>query len=182
MLRIYGELFLGFFRAGIFGYGGGPASIPLMHEEAVKRYHWLTDEEFADILALGNTLPGPIATKMSGYIGYRVAGVMGLMVALVATIVPTVLLMGLFLGFLMQYKDSPRVQGITTAIQPVIAVMLLKMAYDFLKKATMKQGLKNTIFLALLSVIFLLVLDLHPAIFIIAIMVLAFLPRKGDKA
>ena len=71
------QLFWAFFRVGIFGFGGGPAMIPLVRAEVVTRHHWLTDEEFADVLAIGNTLPGPIATKMPGYIGYRVGGVTG---------------------------------------------------------------------------------------------------------
>ena len=66
------QLFLAFFRVGMLGYGGGPSSIPLVHQEVVKKYGWMDDDEFADVLALGNTLPGPIATKMAGYIGYRV--------------------------------------------------------------------------------------------------------------
>ena len=62
---IYVEIFLAFFIPGIVGYGGGPASIPLIEYEVVERYGWLTVDEFAEVLALGNALPGPIATKMA---------------------------------------------------------------------------------------------------------------------
>jgi chromate transport protein ChrA len=71
---LYWEIFMAFFIPGIVGYGGGPASIPLIHFEVVHRYGWLTVEEFGDVLALGNALPGPIATKMAGYIGYEIGG------------------------------------------------------------------------------------------------------------
>ncbi|GJM82664.1 hypothetical protein HMSSN139_51600 [Paenibacillus sp. HMSSN-139] len=57
------ELLLGFLIANLLGYGGGPSSIPLMYEEIVPHYHWLSDAEFSNMLALGNALPGPIATK-----------------------------------------------------------------------------------------------------------------------
>ena len=68
------DIFIAFFRSGILGFGGGPASIPLVHKEVVGNFGWMTDDEFADVLSIGNTLPGPIATKMAGYIGYRVGG------------------------------------------------------------------------------------------------------------
>ena len=60
------QLFMAFFRVGMLGYGGGPSSIPLVHKEVVEKYKWMNDDEFADVLALRNTLPGPISTKMAG--------------------------------------------------------------------------------------------------------------------
>ena len=63
-----------FFRSGMLRFGGGPSSIPLVHKEVVGTFKWINDAEFSDVLALGNTLPGPIHTKMAGYIGYRVGG------------------------------------------------------------------------------------------------------------
>lgn len=56
-------LFWAFFIANLLGYGGGPASIPLNFEEVVQHFHWLSKEEFSNMLALANALPGPIATK-----------------------------------------------------------------------------------------------------------------------
>src|SRR5690606_40059834 len=72
--------------------------ISLVYKEVVERYKWMNDDEFSEILALGNTLPGPIATKMAGYIGYRVAGTAGLLNAILATVLPTVLLMIVLIG------------------------------------------------------------------------------------
>ncbi|GAA3318633.1 hypothetical protein GCM10020331_022220 [Ectobacillus funiculus] len=57
------NILIGFFLANVLGYGGGPASIPLMYAEIVTHHHWLTNTEFSNMLALGNALPGPIATK-----------------------------------------------------------------------------------------------------------------------
>ncbi|GAY77202.1 chromate transporter [Sporolactobacillus inulinus] len=89
---IFWQLFLAFFIPGILGYGGGPASIPLIENEVVGHYHWMTVTEFSNVLAFGNTLPGPIATKMAGYIGYEVAGVLGSLVAEFATVAPSLVL------------------------------------------------------------------------------------------
>lgn len=60
------DIFIAFFRSGILGFGGGPSAIPLVHKEVVGTYQWMSDEEFADVLSIGNTLPGPIATKWPG--------------------------------------------------------------------------------------------------------------------
>ncbi|MBW7458094.1 chromate transporter, partial [Paenibacillus sepulcri] len=65
------HLFLGFLISNVLGYGGGPASIPLMYQEIVTHYGWLTDPQFSNMLALGNALPGPIATKIAAYVGYE---------------------------------------------------------------------------------------------------------------
>lgn len=107
---IYIQLFMAFFVSNILGYGGGPASIPLIQKEVVDRYHWLTVKEFSEMLAIGNALPGPIATKMAGFIGYQQAGVLGSVVALFATIAPSVLLLVILLRILFKYKDSPNVK------------------------------------------------------------------------
>lgn len=105
---LYKNLFIAFFRSGILGYGGGPSSIPLIHKEVVEIYHWMSDEEFNDLIALSNTLPGPIVTKLAGYIGYRIAGVVGLLIALFASVVPTVILMIVLISMLTSFRDSPR--------------------------------------------------------------------------
>ena len=82
-MNLYLNIFIAFFRSGMLGFGGGPSSIPLIHKEVVSTFKWMTDDEFSNVVALGNTLPGPINTKMAGYIGYRVGGMIGLLVALI---------------------------------------------------------------------------------------------------
>ncbi|MGG3623531.1 chromate transporter [Bacillus gobiensis] len=181
LLKRYIEIFIGMFRAGMLGYGGGPSSIPLLYKEAVDRFKWLTDEEFSDTLAIGNTLPGPIATKMAGYIGYRVAGIIGLLIAIIATVMPTVILLSIFLKYLYAFKDSGWVNGITTAVQPVIAVMLFVMAYSFMKQSWKGQGMKKTIFLGVISFVLLFFAGLHPAILIGVILLYSFVTGKEKE-
>lgn len=179
----YLNLFLAFFRSGMLGYGGGPSSIPLVHKEVVGKYKWMNDEEFGDVLALGNTLPGPIATKMAGYIGYRVAGIMGLFVALLATILPTIILMILLLTSLREFKDQPWVQGMTKGVIPVVAVMLAVLTWQFFDSSKKGLGLKLSLFHIFAGVILLQFLGVHPGIIIGALLAYAlFGPLKGtDK-
>jgi chromate transporter len=174
------ELFIAFFKVGMLGYGGGPSSIPLVHKEVVEKYKWMNDDEFADVLALGNTLPGPIATKMAGYIGYRVAGILGMLTAVLATIVPTIVLMIVLLTFLSSFKDLPWVMGMTKAVVPVVGVMLLTLTWDFYKKSKDTLGFLNSGLIVVASVILLEILHVHPAIIIVALLVFAL--TKKDKA
>ncbi|MDT0162174.1 chromate transporter [Bacillus sp. AG4(2022)] len=177
----HADIFLAFFRVGILGYGGGPSSIPLVHKEVVDKYKWMDSDEFGDVLALGNALPGPIATKMAGYIGFRVAGVWGMLNAIIATIVPTIILMVLLLTVLNSYKDQPWVQGMSTAVVPVVAVMLGTLTWDFVKKSVKSNlGWGWTLLFVAGSLVVLEVLNVHPAIIIIGLLLGALL--KKDRA
>jgi len=165
------DLFVAFTRSGLLGYGGGPSAIPLIKQEAVDRYHWMTADEFGDVLALSNALPGPINTKLAGYIGYRVGGIAGMLVATLATVLPTVLLMIVLLVFLTSLQDQPWVKGMTRAVVPVIGVMLLTMAWEFLKKAQETLGWLKSIGLTAVSLVLLVFADVHPAILIAVILI-----------
>lgn len=167
---IYWEIFLAFFIPGILGYGGGPASIPLIENEVVDRYGWMNVNEFSEVLALGNALPGPIATKMAGYIGYQQGGVLGSLVGIFATVAPSLILMIVLLGFLYKYKDSPKVKRMTTFIRPTIAVLLGVMAYSFFFTSYQDSGMWQTLFLVVASFFLLEKLKVHPALVIVAAM------------
>ncbi|KML41292.1 chromate transporter [Cytobacillus firmus] len=160
---IYFQIFLAFFIPGILGYGGGPASIPLVENEVVDNYGWLTTNEFSEMLAMGNALPGPIATKMAGYIGYEQGGILGAIVGVFATVAPSLILMIALLGLLMKYKESPRVKRMTTYIRPVIAVLLGIMTYDFFFSAYEGAGIWQTLFIGLVSFFLMERLKVHPA-------------------
>ncbi|WP_232699871.1 chromate transporter [Brevibacillus daliensis] len=175
---VYWQLFLAFFRIGIFGYGGGPTMVPLIHSECVKRYKWVTDEEFADNYALGNTLPGPIATKMAAYIGYKQKGWLGATVAISAMVFPVLILMVVLMQFVNTLKTSSTVRGMIDAIQPVIAVMMVVMTYEFCTKGwkdsvgtKQKQGF---VAMLVISIIALVPFALHPGLFVAITLVVAF--------
>jgi chromate transporter len=166
----------------MLGFGGGPSAIPLVHKEVVGTFKWMNDDEFSNVLALGNTLPGPINTKMSGYIGYRVGGITGLIVALIAAVLPSVLLMLALLTAFNQFKDNPRVQGMTNAVVPIVGVMMGGLTWSFLKKAKNGLGWINGSILLIGSLICIVVLHIHPGIVIGVLLVGALvLPVKKNK-
>lgn len=175
------DIFMAFFRAGMLGYGGGLSAVPLMQREVVHIHKWMDDEEFADVLALANTLPGPINTKLAGYIGWRLDRWRGMFNALIATVVPTLLLMILLLTVLNAYKDKPWVQGMAKGVIPVAGVMIGVLAWDFIELSKRLMGWTPTIFLTVMSVIILQLIGIHPAFLILALMAAALLSRDKKK-
>ncbi|WP_235867309.1 chromate transporter [Priestia abyssalis] len=129
------QLFISFTRATMLGYGGGPSTIPLYENEVVDHYKWMTTKEFGEALAFGNALPGPIATKLAAYIGFKVAGWIGAMVALVAVVMPTAILMIVLVSVLHKFQGNPIIKGMIKGVQPIIFVMLAMLAFDFAKYA-----------------------------------------------
>ncbi|WP_134699838.1 chromate transporter [Ammoniphilus sp. YIM 78166] len=171
----YKDLFIGFARSGLLGYGGGPSVIPLIRYEAVEKYKWMDDEEFGDILALANALPGPIATKMATYIGYRVKGTLGALVAVLSHIIPTVVAMIALLGSLYAMGQSAIIKGMIAAVGPVIGMMLAVMTYQFLQKTWKGMGIAGSIASIGVAIVALQFIGIHPAIMIAIFIAFAFI-------
>jgi len=131
------KLFLVFSKVGLLAWGGGPSMIPLMQQEVLAQ-GWLTPEGFIDALALGNALPGPIATKMSIYVGYEQAGIPGAIAAVSGTIAPSGVLMLILAAFLLGQK-TPLIDAALTAVRPAVIGLLIWTAYD-LGEAVLRKG------------------------------------------
>ena len=164
---IYLEIFLAFLIPGILGYGGGPSSIPLVEREVVGTYEWMKTAEFAEVLALGNALPGPILTKMGAYIGYEAGGVLGSIVAISASVLPSLLLMIFLAAIFYKLKGTNKFKTLTLLIRPVIAILLGVIVVDFLFNSFDVSGTFHTVFLIIVSFVLLQVVKLHPAVVIV---------------
>ena len=166
------EIFLAFAKVGIFGYGGGPSMIPLVQAEVVDVHHWLTNEEFVDTLAMGYALPGPISTKMSGYIGFRLAGLPGAIAGVTGIFLPSLVLMLLLAGILLTYKDTRYVQATLKAVRPVVVALLAVTVWEILP-----QSIKgwDTALIGVGAFLVVAFLNVHPAIAILAATVLGLI-------
>ncbi|MDI3328712.1 MAG: chromate transporter [Alicyclobacillaceae bacterium] len=162
------DLFWGFLVSNLLGYGGGPASIPLMQEEIVHHYHWLTNSQFGDVLAVANALPGPIATKIAAFVGYQVGGWTGFAVALTATIIPSAAALIWFARILARYRQSPAVKGMTLLVQPVIAAMMVVLTWEMGRDSVRAIGVGQSLGIAAVSLWALTRWRIHPALVIVA--------------
>ncbi|AHV96280.1 chromate transporter [Paenibacillus sp. 7124] len=162
------QLIIGFFIANLLGYGGGPSSIPLMYEEIVPHYHWLSDGEFSNMLALGNALPGPIATKVAAYVGFEIYGWIGVIVALLATVLPSAAALIVLLRVLQKYRQSNVVKGMTLLVQPVIAIMMVVLTWQMGKGPAASIGIWQTLIIAAIAFWAMERRKIHPALVILA--------------
>lgn len=164
---IYIDIFLAFFIPGIIGYGGGPASIPLIENQVVSTYGWMTTAQFSDTLALANALPGPIATKLAGYIGYEQGGILGAVIALFATVGPSLILMLALLSLIYRYRESPRVKRLSSFVLPAIAILMANLTFNFFSISIEGISWIPTIVIAVVSYVALEKLKVHPAVVIV---------------
>ncbi len=139
-LKLLWQIFIVFSRVALFSWGGGPASLALMQREttsvwwippgSLQPQPWVTPEEFADAVAVGNALPGPIAPQVSAFIGYKLAGLPGAIAAVGGTVLPTTALMLIMVIYFFGIKDSLAVQAMLRVVRPIVVGFLLWTAYD----------------------------------------------------
>lgn len=126
---IYVQLFLTFLKIGLFGFGGGYAMISLIQTEVVVRHEWLSAAQFADIIAISQVTPGPIAINSATYIGYTATGsVWGSALATLGVCVPSLVIMLVAARFYLRMKDNPYVAQVMRALRPVVVGLILAAA------------------------------------------------------
>ncbi|WP_165452734.1 chromate transporter [Paenibacillus thalictri] len=160
-------LLLGFLIPNILGYGGGPSTIPLMYQEIVHHYQWIDNTEFSNMLALGNMLPGPIATKIAAYVGYEVGGWAGFILTSLATVVPSAAALIILINILQRYRQSPVVKGMTLLVQPVIAVMMAVMTWQMFSGSVHSIGVWQSLGIAAVAFWLMSMRKIHPALVIL---------------
>jgi chromate transporter len=158
-MGVYWSIFFAFFKVGLFGYGGGPSLIPLVEAEAVHHYRWLTPEEFVDVLAMANTLPGPIATKMSLCIGLKTGGPAGAATALAGLLLPSTVLIVILTMLYYNYRNLSTVQGIIRGVRPVVVALLLVTVAHLAPRSVMSV---DTFVIALATFAVVFYLRIHP--------------------
>ena len=126
------QLFLSYLKIGFFGFGGGYAMLSLIQNEIVVRHGWLSGSEFADIVAISQITPGPIAINSATYVGYTVGvqggglwyGILGAIVATFAVSLPAITLMVLITRFFLRLRNNPLVEGMMRGMRPIVIGMI----------------------------------------------------------
>lgn len=116
-----------FLKVGFFGFGGGFAMIPLMQNMAVYQNPWLSQAQFAAAIALGQVTPGPVSISAT-FIGYKVAGFPGAVVATMAVFAPSLLIMYLLELFYLKVRTNHITQAIMHGVLPVVVAIILHVA------------------------------------------------------
>ena len=139
------ELYLAFFRTGIFTFGGGLAMMPMLQKELIEKKHWLTEEDLIDYYAIGQSTPGIIAVNVATFVGYRQAGVLGAIVATLGIISPSIIIITILAGTINSISEYPRVQAALKGINVAVAALLTTVIIKFAKKTI--KNIWNVLFM-----------------------------------
>ena len=126
---LYLQLFYTFFKIGLFGFGGGYAMLSMIQGEVVTRYGWLTSQEFTDIVAISQRTPGPIGINSATYVGFTATGsVWGSIIATLAVVLPSFILMLAISKFFLKYQKHPVVEAVFSGLRPAVVGLLASAA------------------------------------------------------
>ena len=121
----YFNLFLIFFKVGLFSFGGGYAILPLMQHEVVDVNKWISFKEFMDIIAVSQITPGPISINLATHVGYRIGGTLGSTIATTSVVLPSIIIVSLIVIFLKRFSKLPVVQRIFKSLRVTIVGLIL---------------------------------------------------------
>ena len=126
---LYLQLFYTFFKIGLFGFGGGYAMLSMIQGEVVTRHDWLTSQEFTDIVAISQMTPGPIGINSATYVGFTATGsVWGSIIATLAVVLPSFILMLAISKFFLKYQKHPVVEAVFSGLRPAVVGLLASAA------------------------------------------------------
>lgn len=118
------ELFLAFLQIGSFSIGGGYAAIPLIQSLAVEKYGWLDIGEFTDLVTIAEMTPGPIAVNSATFVGLRVAGAAGAIVATFGCILPSLIIVSILGLIYFKYRSLPALQSVLSCLRPAVVALI----------------------------------------------------------
>ena len=147
------QLFISYLKIGFFGFGGGYAMLSLIQNEVVVQHAWMTNAEFADIVAVSQITPGPIAINSATYVGYTVGtqaggtlfGIVGSLIATFAVCLPSLTLMLLITRFFLRLKHNPLIEGAMKGLHPVVIGMIASAALLLMFPRSIAPGDQNFI-------------------------------------
>ncbi len=159
------QLFYTFFKIGSFTFGGGYAMLPLIEREVVDNRRWINQQELIDILALAQTAPGAIAVNSSIFIGKRIAGILGALLAVIGMVLPSFVVISIIAVYLHRYGDNVIVAKALRGIRPAVVTLIILAVLRIGKSAVYD---KATIIIAAGAFILLTLSGINPILAIIS--------------
>ncbi len=172
------QLFFSFIKIGAFTLGGGLAMIPVMRKEVCEKHKWLTEMDFIDGIAAAQSSPGPIAINIGVYVGYRIAGFRGLIVAVLGSVLPSFISIVLIAAYLYNYAELVLVQKAFHALKPAVISLIAIPLIDMSRKVGL--NLRNLWFptLAMILVAF---VNISPMYVILVTIIIAVIISQSKK-
>jgi len=166
-------LYIEFFQIGLFSIGGGLATLPFLYKLAEK-YDWLSIEMIGNIQAVAQTLPGAIGVNMSAYTGFQCSGIAGAIIAPLALISPSIIVIVIIARILQSFKENKVVKAVFSGLRPAAGGLICTAGFfairlslyhaealNFYEKIRLREGI---LFVVLLLLVF--KFKKHPVLYI----------------
>ena len=158
------DLFVTFARIGGFTFGGGYAMLPMLQKEVVEARHWATEEELVDYFAIGQCTPGIIAVNTAPFIGYKLRGVIGGIVATLGVIAPSMVIITIIAAFIKGFADIPAVGHAFAGVRACVCVLIFNAVVKLGKKSLINKTAIGVFVVILALALF---TNLSPALLVI---------------
>ena len=165
------QLFATFFKIGVFTLGGGYAMLSMVEKAVVDQKKWIDADEFWDMIAVIQSLPGVFAVNTALYVGHRIDGTRGAVAAMLGAIIPSITIILLLATVFHEYRDLPVVERIFKGIRPCVVALILAPSLRMVKSAKLNW---KTAIIPLATVFLIWWCKISPAYVIIAAIVGSF--------
>ena len=129
------ELFWAFLQIGAFSIGGGYAAVPLLEQQVVRAHAWMTQTEFTDLITIAEMTPGPIFVNSATFVGARLCGIPGALVATLAAVLPSCAIIALLAYLYRKYRTMPLLQRILETLRPAVLMLIFGAGLTILRSA-----------------------------------------------
>lgn len=164
MMKTLLELFLVFAKIGGFTFGGGYAMLPILQREIVEKRNWATSEELTDYFAIGQCTPGIIAVNTATFVGQKIKGTIGGIIATLGVVFPSIIIISVIAAFISNFADFLWVQQAFGGIRVCVSVLILNAIIKLWKKAVIDKYTLIIFIAVLLASVF---TSVSPAIFVL---------------
>ena len=137
---IFLQFFFSFLQIGLFSFGGGYAAMPLIQGQVVTLHGWLTISEFTDLITISQMTPGPIAVNSATFVGLKIAGIPGAVVATAGCILPSCIIVTILARLYLKYRNLDLMQGVLKSLRPAVVAMIASAGILILKNAFWGSG------------------------------------------
>ena len=160
-MKILSDLFIVFFKIGLFTFGGGYAMLALIEDICVEKKKWITHEEMMDITVIAESTPGPIAINLATYVGYKLRKIPGALIATIGMIIPSFFIVFLISQFLDRFLEIKWVSSAFQGIKIAVAILIIDAAVKMIRKMKKKPFQITIMIAALISMLVINIIALH---------------------
>ena len=171
-MKLLVKLYLAFLKIGTFSFGGGYAMLPFIQKEIVEKNNWISMSQLTDIIGISQMTPGPVAINSATFVGYKVGGVFGSIVATLGVITTSFILVTVINKLLDKFKESKVIKATLLGMRPILIALIIYAFFDLAKEAYI--DIKSIIITLIIGVI-LLSKKVHPILVIVIAAVLGVL-------